>query len=281
MEGTIFSVEEFSVFDGPGIRTTVFLKGCPLKCSWCHNPEGQNKNIEIVKNPNGCIGCGSCLKAVGKNNGEIVLTEESIKKCPQGLIRYCGEKISDEALCERLLKNKCILEDGGGVTFSGGEPLLQSEFVFACINRLKGKLHTAIQTSGYCDKKTFAGALSIADYFLYDLKIINEDKHKKYTGVSNKKILENFTELAKSGKAFVVRIPLIPQVTDTKENFLDIARLLKETGIKYAELLPYNNMAGGKYKLLMREYRPDFDEKKTVEYGKEIFEKFNIKTKIM
>lgn len=278
MTGTVFSIEEFSVFDGPGIRTSVFLKGCPLRCSWCHNPEGQKSEPEIVKSPNGCIGCGNCIKTV-KVDGR--LSEESIKRCPQHLIRYCGEKISDEDLCAKLLKNKRILEQGGGITFSGGEPFNQSEFMFSCIKKLKGELHTAIQTSGYCDSETFRKSLSLADYYLYDLKIIDEEKHKKYTGVSNKRILENFLSLVKSTVDFVIRVPLIPGVTDTDENFYDIARLLKENNVGYAELLPYNKMAGGKYKMVMREYKPDFDETVEVSYGKEIFDEFKIKTKIM
>ena len=281
MQGKVFSIEEFSVFDGPGIRTSVFLKGCPLRCSWCHNPEGQSKDTEIVKSPNGCIGCGNCIKTAKKENGKIILTEESIKKCPGNLIRVCGETISDEDLCIKLLKNKRILEKGGGITFSGGEPLYQSEFIFSCIEKLKGKLHTAIQTSGFCDIATFKRALALADYFLYDLKIIDESLHKKYTGVSNKKILENFSLLAKSGVDFVVRTPLIPGVTDTDENLEGIARILSENNVGYIELLPYNKMAGGKYKLVMREYKPDFDETKAVSFGEDIFRKYNIDFKIM
>ncbi len=281
MIGNIFSIEEFSVYDGPGIRTTVFLKGCPLRCSWCHNPEGQKFESEIVKSPNGCIGCGNCIKTSKLVEGTMVLTEESIKNCPMNLIRVCGDKMTAEELSRKLLKNERILKNGGGVTFSGGEPLSQSEFLFVCLKILKGRLHTAIQTCGYCSKNKFQKALSLADYFLFDLKLIDEKAHIKYTGGSNKLILENFKKLAQSGVEFISRTPLIPGVTDTRENLLSIAKTLKENGVNKIELLPYNKMAGGKYKLVMREYAPDFDETKEVNIHEDIFEEYQIKIKIM
>lgn len=164
INGTIFSIEEFSVFDGPGIRTSVFLKGCPLSCTWCHNPEGQAFEPCIVRSPNGCIGCNLCMEYAIKKNDKIVFTEDSVKKCPMRLLRACGETISSEELVNRLIKNECLLKDGG-ITFSGGEPLAQSEFLIDCLLRLKGRLHTAVQTSGFCDGKIFNRVLEAADYF--------------------------------------------------------------------------------------------------------------------
>ncbi len=281
MTGTVFSIEEFSVYDGPGIRTSVFLKGCPLRCSWCHNPEGQSFSSEIVRSPNGCCGCLECEKHAVTVNGSLVFTDESIMHCPNHLLRICGEKYESTTLCEKLLKNQAILKNGGGVTFSGGEPLAQSEFLVECLDILKEKLHTAIQTSGYCEKFVFEKALSKADYFLFDLKIYDEEKHIKYTGVSNSKIHKNFSLLTESGVPFVVRMPLIPTVTDTKENISDICRFLCEKGVKYAELLPYNKMAGGKYKLAGKVYTPMFDESVPVNTRQDIFEFFGIKTKIL
>lgn len=137
MKGCLFSIEEFSVYDGPGIRTTVFLKGCPMRCSWCHNPEGQNPNTEIIRSPNGCIECNNCINSAVTKNGRLCFTEKSIKSCPMGLLRFCGEDIDSTVLCERILKNKQLLQNGG-VTFSGGEPFNQSEFLFACLRGLKG-----------------------------------------------------------------------------------------------------------------------------------------------
>ena len=280
-KGTIFSIEEFSIYDGPGIRTTVFLKGCPLKCTWCHNPEGQNQNPEIIRSPNGCIGCKKCTDNAIIKNGKTIFTDESIKKCPMNLLRICGEITDIEELCDKLLKNKRILENGGGVTFSGGEPLMQSEFLFSCLDILKNKLHTAIQTSGFCKEEIFDIALKKSDYFLYDLKIADNNLHKKYTGVSNTVIIKNFLKLAHSNKDFTVRLPLIPNITDTKDNITQFAELLSDNNINYIELLPYNKMAGGKYAMLQREYKPNFDEKAEVNTNEDIFKKYNIKIKIL
>ncbi len=280
MKGCVFAIEEFSVYDGPGIRSTVFLKGCPLRCSWCHNPEGQLGDIQIVRSPNGCIGCNKCIERAEIFGDSIKYTEKSILACPNNLLRYSGEMYESYDLCEKLLKNKSFYNDGG-VTFSGGEPLLQSEFLFECIGNLKGQLHTAVQTSGYCDPLVFEKALLLADHFLYDIKIIDNEKHKKYTGVSNYNILHNFNLLIRSGKSFTVRIPLIPSVTDTMENISDICSLLSENGVKYAELLPYNKYAGSKYKMLGRKYSPDFDEEIEVQTHENIFSKHCIDIKIL
>lgn len=252
----VFSIEEFSTFDGPGIRTTVFLKGCPLKCSWCHNPEGQSFQNEIMRAQNGCIGCGACLKA---GNGELNIN--SIAACPNRLLRFSGEKYTSKMLVEKLSKNFDILEiSGGGVTFSGGEPLAHPEFLIECLSLLSGKIHTAVQTSGFGDEEIFKKVLELSDYFLFDIKLINEEKHIKYTGVSNKNILKNFKTLCESGKSFTVRTPLIPTVTDTEENLTDIASFLKENGVKRIELLPYNKAAGSKYAAVGRRFKPDYDE---------------------
>lgn len=281
MTGRFFSIEEFSVYDGPGIRTTVFLKGCPLRCTWCHNPEGQSSAFEAVRSPNGCISCKSCERYAKHSDGRLIYTEQSINACPVGLLRVCAEDIEADGLCRRLLKNARILKNGGGVTFSGGEPLLQSEFVFECLSLLRGELHTALQTCGYCSPDVFSRALSLCDYFLFDLKLIDSDGHKRYTGVPNERILENFRALAKSGVSFSTRMPLIPTVTDTEHNLRAAAELLKECGIDYIELLPYNRMAGGKYAMLGRRYSPEFDEAVPCQAREDIFESFGIKTKIL
>lgn len=278
--GTVFSVEEFSVYDGPGIRTSVFLKGCPLRCTWCHNPEGQEFEKCIVRSPNGCIGCNACINSAVSEDGKLRFTEESIKKCPMNLLRTCGETVTAAALVERLLKNERILKDGG-VTFSGGEPLAQSEFLLECLGLLSGRLHTAIQTSGFCGEEIFSKAVDAADYFLFDVKLADSELHRKYTGVSNAPILRNLGILASSGKPFVIRMPLIPGVTDAEQNITAVAELLSENGIAYAELLPYNRMAGGKYKMLLREYTPGFDIQAPPQARTEIFEKYDIKVKIL
>lgn len=280
MTGTVFSIEEFSVYDGPGIRTTVFLKGCPMRCEWCHNPEGQSGETEIVRSPNGCINCGNCIKNSYTEKGRVFFKEESILKCPKNLLRVCGDRFEARELCKTILANKMLLTDGG-VTFSGGEPLYQDEFLLECLTILKGKLHTAVQTSGFAKKEVFERVLNLADYFLFDLKLIDEEEHIKYTGVSNSRILENYSLLAKSGTEFVTRIPLIPGVTDTEENITGIAEFMKENSVRYCELLSYNKMAGSKYKMLMREYKPTFDESIPVNSREEIFREYGITVKVM
>lgn len=281
MTGTVFAIEEFSIYDGPGIRTTVFLKGCPLRCSWCHNPEGQKREAEVIKSPNGCAACGNCIKYAEVSDGKPVFGEESIKNCPNNLLRRCGTLYSPEELCETILKNEKILNYGGGVTFSGGEPLRQNDFLTECLERLHGRVNTAVQTSGYCTPEKFERVLAVADMFLYDLKLADNRQHIKYTGVANLDIKANYSRLAASGKAMITRIPLIPGVTDTEENIKAIAAFMTENNIFYAELMPYNKMAGSKYKAVGREYKPDFDPKIEPQPHREIFEKSGIKIKIL
>lgn len=273
--GRVFSVEEFSVYDGDGIRMTVFFKGCPLSCEWCHNPEGQRREREVCRSRNGCTECGACL-AEGK------LTENSISACPRGLVRFVGDEYTVDDIVRIVSANADILNaSGGGVTFSGGEPTAQSEFLYACLRALRGITDRAIQTTGYCSKDTFLRLLSECDRVLYDLKLIDGEKHKRYTGVKNEKILDNYRDLAKSGVPFVTRIPLIPAVTDTADNIEGIARFMRECGVTYAELMPYNKMAGGKYASLGREYKISFDETVEVSTREEIFQKYGIEVKVL
>ena len=250
--GKIFAIEEFSTFDGPGIRTTIFLKGCPLRCTWCHNPEGQIPQSEILRSPHGDI------------------------------IRISGEDYTVKELTDKIEKNIDLLnKNGGGVTFSGGEPLCQREFLTECLKNLNGSTHRAVQTSGYCEGEEFTEVLKNAEYILYDLKIINNQKHIEFTGQSNEKIIANFFTLARSNIEFCIRIPLIPTVTDTKENIKDIACLMNEAGVSYCELMPYNKMAGGKYSMLGRKYMPNFDEIRESEIHEDIFQEHNIQIKIL
>lgn len=272
LKGKVFSIEEFSTFDGPGIRTTVFLKGCPLRCQWCHNPEGQSFDNAVLRSPNGCVHCGNCIKAAQTVNGKTVLTEDSIHACPNHLLRWCAVEYTPEELTEKLLKNVPILNGaGGGITFSGGEPLAQPDFLIACLKLLAGKTDRAIQTSGYGSRAVFDNVLSNADRFLYDIKLVDEADHKHYTGVSNAVILENFHTLVHSGVPFVVRTPLIPGVTDTERNLTAIRNLLLREGVNYIELLPYNPMAGSKYALAGMTYRPEFDESIEVNKNLDVF----------
>ena len=275
----VFSIEEFSVFDGPGIRTSVFICGCPLKCEWCHNPEGQSYKNHIVRSPNGCIKCGECVKRALVIDGKREFTPDSINNCPNNLLRYCAIEYTPEALCKKLERNFKILNSGGGVTFSGGEPTSNPEFLLECLKLLEGKTNRAVQTCGYCKPELFNEVLANCDYMLFDVKLIDDALHRRYTGVSNVNILKNFETLVHSGKDFVIRTPLIPTVTDTEGNIRKIAELLSKNGVKYIELLPYNKFAGSKYQLDGRTYSPSFDENIPVCFRHEIFAEYGIMSK--
>lgn len=280
--GRVFAIEEFSTYDGPGIRMTVFLKGCPLSCMWCHNPEGQKKEAEIARSPVGCISCGACLAKGEELTGTPCLVNESVSVCPRGLVRICGEDMSVDALCERLEKNIHILSmSGGGVTFSGGEPLCHADFVLECMKRLKGKTHRALQTCGFASAQTFGRVLAECDYVLYDLKLMDSKAHIHYTGVSNELILDNYRTLSASGTDFITRIPLIPGVNDTAENITATAEFMRKCDVHKIELLPYNKLAGGKYKMLGRDYTVNFDESAEVSTHTEIFSKYGIEVRIL
>ena len=278
----VFSIEEFATFDGPGIRMTVFLKGCPLDCVWCHNPEGKSPLTEYVRSPNGCLKCGACERAGIKTADGVKLTADSVNACPRNLVRKCGIDYSSKGLTDKIMKNAAVLNlNGGGVTFSGGEPLFDTDFLCECIKLLKGKVHVAVQTSGFAPEKNFQRVLELADYFLYDLKIMNPSDHKKYCGADNALILKNYRTLAKSKVPFVTRIPLIPTVTDTVENLTAIASFVKENNVNYVETLPYNKLAGSKYALVLKEYHPGFDESRPVNTGEKLFASMGVTARKM
>lgn len=258
--GRIFAIEEFSTYDGPGIRMTVFLKGCPLRCTWCHNPEGQRFDSETVRSPNGCLECGACLRKGEELTGVPSLVPESAAVCPRKLVRVCGDDMTPEELVKKIEKNIPILSmSGGGVTFSGGEPLCHADFVLRCLSLLGGKTNRALQTCGFAPSETFKEVLGACDYVLYDLKLMDDTLHRRFTGVSNAQIIENYRTLVNCGIPFITRVPLIPTVNDTEENIEATARFLAECGVSRIELLPYNKMAGGKYTMLGRKYEPGFN----------------------
>lgn len=228
-QGIIFDIKEFAVFDGPGIRSTVFLKGCPLRCMWCHNPEGLNPNPE---------------KMVKKHS-----------------VENCGEFISVSKLSSILLKDKDFYKKNqGGVTFSGGEPLFQAAFLYEVLQELN-EIHTAIETSGFCTEKIFEMIVNQIDLVIMDLKLMDSELHRKYTGVDNSVILKNLETLKNMQKPFIIRIPLIPGVNDTRNNLEATAAVLEDAKeLIRVELLPYHRMAGAKYSMVGRAYEPSFQE---------------------
>jgi pyruvate formate lyase activating enzyme len=273
MKGTVFNIQRFSINDGPGIRTTVFMKGCPLSCAWCHNPESKLARPEIFFDAKKCTACGRCTAicplGAHKISDGMHLYERDIctacgkcvYKCPGGLRRICGKSYTCDELEEVILRQSIFFKDGGGVTFSGGEPTMQSDFLLEMLVRLRKKgIHCAVQTCGYTPKDVFKRITENADFFLYDIKLADDEKHKAYTGASNKLILENLTTLIESGVPFIGRTPIIEGVNDSVENLSATAELVKNARnmIRF-ELLPYNGAAGGKYPMVGKEYAyPEF-----------------------
>ena len=233
VKGVVFDIKKFAVHDGPGIRTTIFFKGCPLQCTWCHNPESKKKNPE-----------------------EIVITSK--RKCLDLSYTETKEVIGREVSVDEIMSEvkKDIVyydESGGGVTFSGGEPMLQPEFLKALLVECKkNEINTCVDTSGYAEFQNFENIIDLTDSFNYDLKLMNEDAHIKYTGVSNKKIHDNLKKLTEKGKTIYIRIPVVPGITDTIK-FLSLLNSIKEI-----DLLPYNRLASNKYHKLRE---PDFHNK--------------------
>ena len=249
MNGVIFDIKEMAVHDGPGIRTTVFFKGCPLRCKWCHNPEGLTSEPQLMYKHARCIKCGRCKTEC--NHPECQPFGKCIRVCPQNCLEISGRTVDAKELAKELKENAEILGDSfGGFTFSGGEPLAQPKFLIELMNELKD-YHLCIETSGYANTEVFSEIAEKLDFVIMDMKIADSELHKKYTGVSNSRILENFETLRKSGKPYLIRTPLIPNITDTKENLEGIKKII---GNSNWEKLPYNKMAGAKYKMLGMSY---------------------------
>lgn len=249
MIGTIFDIKEMAVHDGPGIRTTVFFKGCPLRCRWCHNPEGLSFEPQLMYKNASCIDCKNCQKEC--EHIECKPFGRCIHSCPENCLEITGRKIEAKVLANELKETAYILGDTfGGFTFSGGEPLVQPEFLLELIEELKD-YHLCIETSGYCDSEIFKKVIEKLDFVIMDIKLAESEQHKKYTGVSNEKILKNFEILKNSGKPYVIRTPLIPDITEKEENLKSINRIIGDSDW---EKLPYNQMAGAKYKMLGMEY---------------------------
>ena len=243
MKGLIFDIKEFALHDGAGVRTTVFFKGCPLRCIWCHNPEGLRAVREVYLKQNGCLHCGLCTRPC--NHPECRGLGRCLHICPQNLVSVSGVEWESDALAEHLLRHKDFFARmGGGITLSGGEPLLQADFCEALLKRLRGEVHCTIETSGYAEAETFARVTALCDFVIMDLKLADPDRHLEFTGVRNERILQNAAQLQKSGKPHLFRVPLIPQITDTPENLRAIAEIAGESEV---ELLPYNRLAPAKY----------------------------------
>lgn len=244
MRGIVFDIKEFALHDGDGIRTTVFLKGCPLRCIWCHNPEGLSPKPELYLKYNGCLNCGLCR--IPCNHSDCKPFGRCLHVCPCDLVSVAGKSYEADELAERLIKGSAVLNSsGGGITISGGEPLLQHAFTYKLLSLLGGKVHRTIETSGFAEQEIFKKIASECDFIIMDIKLASDDEHKKYTGQSNKLILKNAKWLKDSGIPHLFRTPLIPSITDTEENLKAIAEIVGNDKI---ELLSYNTLAPAKYK---------------------------------
>lgn len=252
----IFNIHHFALDNGPGIRTTVFFKGCPLSCFWCHNPESMSSSREIAFYPKLCIQCGDCMKVCTEDAIQLDTTERILREkcsvcgrcaeiCPARALRVIGAYYSAGELVEILMKDRIFYEtSNGGVTFSGGEPTLYADYAGEVMKELKKNLiHIAIQTSGMFDMYEFqAKLLPYIDLIYYDIKLFDSEVHRNYTGSGNSRILENFIYLIKlSNVEIIPRVPLVHGITAAQENLSHIADFLSNAGCLTYELLPYNS----------------------------------------
>ena len=219
-QGTVFDIKKFAIHDGPGIRTTVFLKGCPMGCWWCHNPEGQRVEPESMTG--------------GQNDAEPLTI---------------GTVMSVDQVIAEVEKDGLFYdESGGGVTFSGGEPLMQADFLTALLVRCRKRgIHTVLDTTGHADAATMAQVSPLVDLFLYDLKMMDDTRHRVYTGVSNARILTNLTDLVRAGRRVIIRFPMIPQINDTPDNLERLTTHMQDLGLRRVDILPYHGIHRQKY----------------------------------
>lgn len=274
LTATVFDIKEFAVHDGPGVRVTVFLKGCPLRCLWCHNPEGLSPKPELIKNKTKCTSCGLCERSFPCRHKECQPYGVCLKVCPQNLLRVSGKTYTVEELVARLKKYEFFFKScGGGVTFSGGEPTMQGEFVAECAKALREiGINTAIETSAFCKSELFARIIENIDEIYVDIKEMDCEKHKLLTGVDNTVILSNISYLMDTGRTFTVRMPLIPGVNDSDGELKAAAEFLVRAKDRVkVELLPYNTLTGAKYALIGKQYSPTFDESARSNTNTEIF----------
>ncbi len=269
--GVIFSIKKYSLHDGPGIRTTVFLKGCPLSCWWCHNPEGIRPEPELVYRRTRCIDCGTCISACPESalylasEGGIRIDSQCCtscgtctESCPTKALEMMGEEISVRDLMKEIRKDIPFFDDsGGGVTFSGGEPLSQHEFLLEILHTCGNEgIHRTVDTTGFAPLQVVKKIAPLTDLFLYDLKMMDPEKHFKYTGVRNDLILSNLRALAAGGSEIFIRIPVIPGINDDLENITATAEFLRTLeGAFQVNLLPYHDYGKSKYSNLKSEYK--------------------------
>ncbi len=265
-KGLIFDIKKFAVHDGPGIRTTVFMKGCPLRCAWCHNPESWEREPEILFYEQRCIGCEKCFEACPSGalrieDGKRVYDRDRCRQCyacvqvcyAEATIK-CGREVTVQDVMAEVEKDRPFYEhSGGGMTVSGGEPMMQEAFVFSLMKQAKETgIHTALDTSGFVRWEVLERFQEVTDLFLYDLKLVDEARHRACTGVSNQRILDNLKKLSRAGASLMIRMPIVPGYTDEEADIEAAGRFLSSLdGDRIrVRLLPYHRLAESKYERL-------------------------------
>ncbi|MBN1218598.1 MAG: glycyl-radical enzyme activating protein [Anaerolineae bacterium] len=297
-KGIVFDIKKFSIHDGPGIRTTVFFKGCPLNCWWCHNPESQAMGPERVFRETRCIDCGACLAvcpqgAISSNGDGIVTDNEQcvlcgacVDACYAEARQMIGREMTVSQVMADIEKDIAFYdESGGGVTFSGGEPLSQRDFLLALLQACRAKdIHTVVDTSGFATWQTFDRIRPYVNLFLYDLKLMDDADHQKFTGVSNQLILQNLQLLSQAGHHLIVRLPIVPGINDDQQNIWQIGAFVAALPQAHPiELLPYHHIGTDKYRRLHKSYQLVNLQPPSVERMSqiaEVFRKFNLHVKI-
>lgn len=279
MKAVIFDIQRSSFADGPGIRTTVFFKGCNLKCAWCHNPESQDPGTQMMIYKDKCIGCGKCSDVCPNNFTACTFCGKCVLICPQSARKICGKEYSADEILSEVIKDKTFYETSeGGVTFSGGECMLQTAFLAEILRKCKENgIHTAVDTAGYVDFTKFEKILPYTDLFLYDIKCFDGAKHREYTGVDNPLILDNLKKLLNLNANIWIRIPVISSVNDTVEDMQKIKTFLDRNGKPLKiELLPYHAMGENKYSALGLEPKKfTVPGKENIDELKQVFRDYN------
>ncbi len=268
--GVIFDIKRYAINDGPGIRTTIFFKGCPLSCAWCHNPEGMSPKVEKMYSQVKCIGCQECVQACTRNactlTSEGIVTDKKLcvacgecaDACPTTATEMSGQTETTDSIMKILEKETVFFDQsGGGVTFSGGEPLRQAKFLLELLQACGERgIHRTVDTSGFVRLETLLEVARHTDHFLFDLKVMDPEKHKQLTGVSNKLILQNLKLLAETGASINLRLPLVEGVNDDDANIDEVTAFAKSLPgeSKKVNLLPYHGVAVHKYEKLGKSY---------------------------
>jgi len=255
MTGMLMDVKRMAVHDGPGLRTTLFLKGCPLRCVWCHNPEGQSREAQIAWYALKCIGCDACVRVCPQHGArdmsdrdKCIACGSCAAVCPAGARKQYGREITVEEALQIALEDRPFYGTKGGVTLSGGEPLMQAEFALELLRRVKKEgVTTALDTCGHVSWQVFERSLPVCDTYLFDLKHMDCDMHRKGTGQGNELILSNLEKLAEAGAHIQVRIPLIPEFNDSEAHIAEAGTFLAKIRPECVKLLPYHQLARTKY----------------------------------